>query len=335
MTQDVPIDNREYGQILGTISSLCENAKASTVDIYWQIGKQISLAADMYRGKSVYATCLLQRLSADLGTMYGRGFSVTNLKNMRSFYRQWDYERITPRIDWSNYVTLLKVSDSSQRDMLEERIINESLTNYRLRSIIQAQLASGPGSSAAPILDCIRGRLYTYRSAPSQPAPAPGTLTIDCGFSICRSIPVKNRAGAAAQYISTVKDRAGYTIRDATESADNLYFYKAYIDTVIDADTVRAVIDCGFHTTVRLKLRLRGIDAPELCTPEGETAAAYVKKVLKDCPLIGLKTWKNDKYGRYLADIFYMPGRDDANRIISEGAYLNQELLDMGLAIKA
>jgi len=336
MANNSSIDSNEYGQILGTITSLCENSKISAISIYWQIGKHISEAAGRYSGKNEYASHLIRKLSEDLSAQYGRGFSATNLKNMRAFSRQWAHDKITPQIDWSNYVTLLTVENPKQRNILEQRIIRESLTNYQLRSIIEAERVSGIHTSAqgytAPQLAVTRGSLYTYKTAA---VPQSGTLAVDCGFSIYRTIHVKNSGAIQSGLVQTGKKASGYTVLDAAGSEHNLCFYRAYIHNIIDADTIHAVIDCGFDTTVRLKLRLRGIDAPELGTAEGERAAAYVKKRLARCPVIGIKTWKNDKYGRYLADIFYLADETDAQGIISRGAYLNQELLDAGLALKA
>jgi endonuclease YncB( thermonuclease family) len=101
---------------------------------------------------------------------------------------------------------------------------------------------------------------------------------------------------------------------------------------VIDGDTIWAVIDCGFDTFVREKLRFHKIDTPELGTPEGEKARRYVRRVLKASPRIVVCTHSYDKYARYLADIFYLPGVSSYERICSDGLYLNQELLDKGLA---
>jgi endonuclease YncB( thermonuclease family) len=55
---------------------------------------------------------------------------------------------------------------------------------------------------------------------------------------------------------------------------------------------------------------------------------------LKDQEWIIVKTYKDtaDKYDRYLADIFYLPGERDPQTITLEGRFLNQELLDSRLA---
>ena len=37
-------------------------------------------------------------------------------------------------------------------------------------------------------------------------------------------------------------------------------------------------------------------------------------------------------YGRYVAHVFYAPGETDKRRIVQKGAYLNQRLVDEGLA---
>ena len=45
---------------------------------------------------------------------------------------------------------------------------------------------------------------------------------------------------------------------------------------VVDADTLLVEVDCGFGCRMEQRLRLRGIDAPELKTPEGARARAFV-----------------------------------------------------------
>ena len=84
-----------------------------------------------------------------------------------------------------------------------------------------------------------------------------------------------------------------------------------------------------------MRLRLKGIDAPEIDTKEGIESRAFIEKALKNSPVIGIKTYRADKYSRYLADVFYLPGEKNPQTIISEGIFLNQQLIDNGLAIKA
>ena len=53
---------------------------------------------------------------------------------------------------------------------------------------------------------------------------------------------------------------------DAKKSKALLYTYKAYIERIIDGDTIWVYIPWGFGFGVRQKLRLRGIDTPEIQT---------------------------------------------------------------------
>ncbi|MRG56373.1 hypothetical protein GF108_12370 [Phyllobacterium sp. SYP-B3895] len=93
------------------------------------------------------------------------------------------------------------------------------------------------------------------------------------------------------------------------EPACGLYQYKARIVSVTDGDTVRADIDLGFNTWRHNEpLRLYGIDTPEM---KGETKAAgqTAKEALegrilgKEVILCTIKD-KQEKYGRYLAEIY-------------------------------
>lgn len=109
-----------------------------------------------------------------------------------------------------------------------------------------------------------------------------------------------------------------------------MYEYKAKYVYNYDGDTVDLVVDLGFNITFEIKVRLSGINAYEL--KETDTykkemaykAKDYVKEKLSSASAIIIKTEKDktEKYGRYLATIFY----DNIN--------LNEELIKIGLVNK-
>lgn len=103
---------------------------------------------------------------------------------------------------------------------------------------------------------------------------------------------------------------------------------------VLDGDTIWVQIDLGVKTWTTQKLRLRGINSAEIVTPEGKTAKDYIATRLAGCKFIGVKTYWSDKYTRYLADIFYNKKEADLNHLIQNVTFLNQELLDKGLAAR-
>ncbi len=50
--------------------------------------------------------------------------------------------------------------------------------------------------------------------------------------------------------------------------------------------------------------------------------------------LVVLRSYKSDKYGRFLADVWYLKGETDAEKILNNGHFLNQVLLDKGYAVR-
>jgi micrococcal nuclease len=105
-----------------------------------------------------------------------------------------------------------------------------------------------------------------------------------------------------------------------------LYNYRAKITSVYDGDTCTALVDLGFRITFEIKIRLLGIDTPELRGEEREmglkSKARLEELVLNKDVIIKTDKDKTEKYGRWLAEIFV----DDLN--------VNQTLLSEGLATK-
>ena len=84
------------------------------------------------------------------------------------------------------------------------------------------------------------------------------------------------------------------------------------------------------------RIRLRGIDAPELNMPEGREARAFVERALGGAAVVALKTYKTDRYARYVADVFYDPaavaGDGKEVNIFESGRFLNREIIEAGHA---
>jgi endonuclease YncB( thermonuclease family) len=95
-----------------------------------------------------------------------------------------------------------------------------------------------------------------------------------------------------------------------------------------------ATVDLGFHLRTTQRLRLRGIDTPELRYPAGERAREYVRHTLADVDFVVLGTARTDRYGRYLADVFYLPGEADPHVVAADGVFLNRQLIEEGLAVR-
>ncbi len=330
-----------YRQHLKELINICRSSRLTHVQTYWNIGHYIRRIEKSPHIPSGYGSSMIPLFSKDLVQQFGKGYSVTNLRKMRAFCQAYDQDKLSPQIDWSCYTLLLSVKDPEARKEFENKTINESLSHRQLKKEISTWriLQTIEENEKIPPfqLKYNRGSLYTYTlvNNPLLP-PVKGRVTIDCGFNFHKTIMLENSGLKKNSIIQSFKDKDSYRLENAHDILpDKLYTYTALIERIIDADTLIAVIDCGFHTAARMRLRLKGIDAPEIDTEEGIKARVFVEKALKKSPLIGIKTYRADKYSRYLADIFYLPGEKDPHKIISDGIFLNQQLLDNGLAIKA
>ena len=101
-----------------------------------------------------------------------------------------------------------------------------------------------------------------------------------------------------------------------------MYNYRAKVIRVIDAETFEVMVDLGFKTYRREKIRLMGIDAYEKKTVKGQLATKWVEDILDGD--IELRVFKQGKYGRYLAVVYYFD--------VGEKKNLNKELVEMGYA---
>lgn len=111
--------------------------------------------------------------------------------------------------------------------------------------------------------------------------------------------------------------------QESTMTVD--YRYNATVDRVIDGDTVVVIIDLGFRASMKISIRLYGIDTPELKNPNntGKVAKKYLQDRLPQGTPIIINTFKNkyDKYGRWLGELWL------------ESENLNQTMITVGHAI--
>ena len=112
---------------------------------------------------------------------------------------------------------------------------------------------------------------------------------------------------------------------------DVLWVYRARVERVIDGDTLDVLCDAGFRNYRTERVRLLGVNTPELkgaTRPAGLAAAGYVTSWLglvpadQEWPLI-VQTARGDAFGRWLARVWRR----------SDGRELNADLLAAGHAV--
>jgi endonuclease YncB( thermonuclease family) len=267
----------------------------------------------------------------------------------RSFPLPRDLDQVLADLTWTHCRTLLAVRDDEARAYYARQVQEHGWSVRQLTEQIREQAhaqrpprqieAAAQDMARGTPLQAKRGLLHTYRLVP-VPAGWPGdeAALIDLGFSI--HLPAA-RVGAdvpadpdpTARYTSTNADGAFRLERTDDARARN-YTYTGLIESIIDGDTLWAYVDCGFGVWVRQKLRLRGIDCPELRTARGQRARDYVVEQLSRVDFVALTTTRPDKYDRYLADIFYLAGQTDPHAVLRQGSFLNRDLLNQGLAVR-
>jgi micrococcal nuclease len=123
-----------------------------------------------------------------------------------------------------------------------------------------------------------------------------------------------------------------------------IHIYQAKIVEVIDGDTFDLMIDLGFNNFTKQRMRLYGIDAPEMRTQAGKDLAwnlsmqypGSLPVIVQSVEAPKSKQFR-DKYGRFLAIIY--DAWPIASRPISNGdkildvagCSLNARLINDGL----
>lgn len=95
--------------------------------------------------------------------------------------------------------------------------------------------------------------------------------------------------------------------------------YKAIVVRVLDADTFNASIYLGLDVIKMDKIRINGIDAPELKTLEGKEAQKFLQKLIEGKEvLIDTNEDRREKYGRLLCKVTFN-NQDIAQLLIKKG----------------
>ncbi len=113
----------------------------------------------------------------------------------------------------------------------------------------------------------------------------------------------------------------------------NLYHYKAEVISVYDGDTVTLMIDQGMKHFARVKVRLVGINTPEIRTTDleekerGYKAKNFLKDLIEGKTVV-VHTVKKGKFGRWLGVLWLY--QEDMTEL---GQSLNDLMIQEGHAV--
>ena len=114
------MDSTFYNQIKLILSmaraKVYTAANFAMVEAYWEIGKSI---VDKQGGNATaeYGTKLIEELSRQMTSDFGKGFTATNLKYMRQFYLAFpNRHALSDQLSWTHYRMIMKVEDEKARE---------------------------------------------------------------------------------------------------------------------------------------------------------------------------------------------------------------------------
>ena len=139
----------------------------SMVTAYWLIGREIVQEAQDGQDRAEYGKQIISKLSEQLTSKYGKGYSVVSLKNYRLFYQVYS-DRITEKsspsgsqlkqfdsksfplgsqlsygfssqLSWSHYRALMRINKSEAREFYEQQAIECAWNKRTLERHIQSQ----------------------------------------------------------------------------------------------------------------------------------------------------------------------------------------------------
>ncbi len=131
------------------IKELIENSKRKAyiavntilLDLYWHIGENIVNNFQKGEKRAKYGEHILKNLSIRFTLEYGKGYSLTNMKNMRKFYLYYQKGQSLPdQLSWSHYTELLKVKEEPIRNFYMQECINSRWSYRELERMIKSHL---------------------------------------------------------------------------------------------------------------------------------------------------------------------------------------------------
>jgi predicted nuclease of restriction endonuclease-like (RecB) superfamily len=102
------------------------SVNTAMVQTYWQIGNLIIEHEQQGESRAAYGQQQLEQLSARLSAEFGKGFDVTNLRNMRRFYEAFPIrETVSLELSWSHYNHLARIENPSARKWYQKEAVQQ------------------------------------------------------------------------------------------------------------------------------------------------------------------------------------------------------------------
>lgn len=144
----LPDDDAGFENLVNRIVSLVSESKTkilrqiddTLVITNWHIGEYIVEFEQNGKARASYGEGLLRGLSKRLTLQLGKGYSRSNLQNMRRLYLYYPKcQTVSGKLSWSHWCELLEIDDSLERQFYENECLSQ---HWGVRSL-RRQIDSG------------------------------------------------------------------------------------------------------------------------------------------------------------------------------------------------
>lgn len=126
-------------------NTVVQTVNQTMVITYFEIGKMIVQEEQKGKERAQYGKQLMKELSQRLSKEFGKGFSITNIQQMRNFYLIYQKQQTLSvnsekqqtesnkfNLSWSHYLKLMRIEDEKERKFYE---IETYKNNWSLREL--------------------------------------------------------------------------------------------------------------------------------------------------------------------------------------------------------
>ena len=127
--------------IVASRTSIGQKVNYALIATYWKIGNEIVLNEEKNNIDNQSSRQIILSLSKQLTGELGRGFSRSNLFNMRKFYLEYpNVQTLSGQLSWSHICELLIIESKEKRGFYEKEIINSNWSIRELKRQINSSL---------------------------------------------------------------------------------------------------------------------------------------------------------------------------------------------------
>ncbi len=129
------------GVLISARSRVAQHINNELLSAYWNIGRIIVEYEQSNNERAAYGQETLLQLSRSLTEDFGKGFSRSNLQNMRAFYLAYPKRQtLSGKLSWSHYCELLIISDPDRRGFYEKECERSRWSVRELKRQIETSL---------------------------------------------------------------------------------------------------------------------------------------------------------------------------------------------------